>query len=136
MLAGVTHADAPGLATVTLEFGPHRLRAEVAADDVSRARGLMGRTRLGENEAMLFVFRQPERHCMWMKNTPLPLAVAFIDQEDRIINVVEMTPFDLTPHCAQRPARYALETHHGWFTRRGIGAGDRMRSRDPLPSPR
>ncbi len=135
-LVGTLHADAADLPRLTLEFGTHRIEVEVAADEASRQRGLMHRTNLTENEGMLFVFPETGAHCMWMKNTPLPLAAAFIDQEGRIINVAEMIPHDLTPHCAQRPALYALEAKRGWFTRRGIGAGDRMHSPTPLPSSR
>jgi len=128
-------ADAPPK-TVRVEFGTHRIEAEIAADEVSRQRGLMGRTRLAEDAGMLFIFPHEDYHCMWMKNTPLPLAVAFIDAERRVINIAEMQPLSETPHCAAGPARYALELSRGGFARRGVAAGDRMRVTRPLPPPR
>lgn len=136
LLAAPALAQYAPLPTVWIEFGPHRIQAEVAADDASRQRGLMGRTHLAEDAGMLFLFPHEAIHCMWMKNTPLPLAVAFLDAEGRIINIAQMQPNDETPHCAVRPARYALELKRDGFARRGIVAGDRMHILTPLPPAR
>lgn len=112
---------------VELSVAGKRLAAELADTPDLRSRGLMYRTDLGPDQGMLFIFDQAERHCMWMRNTPLPLSVAFIDASGRIINLADMTPFSDTAHCATRPALFAVEARQGWFTRNGVGPGDRVR---------
>ena len=105
----------------------HLIRAEVAADFASRAQGLMHRKSLAPNAGMLFVFDEAAPHCMWMKNTYIPLSVAFIDEQGAIINIADMQPHSEQSHCAARPALYALEMTQGWFAQRGIKAGDEAR---------
>jgi uncharacterized membrane protein (UPF0127 family) len=83
---------------------------------------------------MLFVFDESAVHCMWMKNTLLPLSVAFLDEGGAIVNIADMQPLDESTHCAARPARYALEMTQGWFAERGIRAGQRLRGLDQLKS--
>jgi len=112
---------------VELGAGMHLIHAALAADDRSRMRGLMFRTSLGPNEGMLFVFDESTTHCMWMKNTLVPLSVAFLDESAHIINVADMAPQTETPHCATQPARYALEMRRGWFSERGLGPGTEIR---------
>ncbi len=107
----------------TLNIGVHLIRAEVAVSDEERARGLMFREKLGENEGMVFRFASTRQVCMWMKNTLLPLSVAFIGEDGRIINIEDMQPQTLDSHCAQKPARYALEMNKGWFRKRNIKPG-------------
>ena len=102
------------------------IRAEVAADFASRSRGLMHRKALGPNAGMLFVFDEAAAHCMWMKNTFVPLSVAFLDDGGEIVNIADMTPHSEQAHCAARPARYALEMNRGWFVARGIKPGMRL----------
>lgn len=102
------------------------VRAEVAADFASRSRGLMHRKALASNAGMLFVFDEAEAHCMWMKNTFVPLSVAFLDDGGEIVNIADMTPHSEQAHCAARPARYALEMNRGWFAARGIKPGMRV----------
>lgn len=104
----------------------HLIRAEVAADFASRSRGLMHRKALGPNAGMLFIFDEPAVHCMWMKNTLIPLSVAFVDEHGVIANIADMTPHSEQPHCASRPARYALEMNRGWFAAKGIKPGMRL----------
>ena len=127
LAAGAAAAQQPPLPTVELGAGMHRIRAEVAASDASRMLGLMHRTALPPNGGMLFVFDEVDRHCMWMKNTPLPLSVAFVDERGAIVNIADMQPHTEDAHCAARPARYALEMAQGWFAARGIRAGQRLR---------
>jgi hypothetical protein len=110
----------PQLPVVQLNAGMHLIHAEVAADYGSRMTGMMFRATMPPNAGMLFVFDTDERQCMWMKNTLIPLSVAFIDEHGAIINVEEKS------HCATRPSRYALEMNRGWFAARGIKPGTRL----------
>ncbi|WP_169732485.1 DUF192 domain-containing protein [Derxia gummosa] len=106
-----------------LSSGIHLIRAEVAATPADRQRGLMFREAMGPGAGMLFVFDAPSQQCMWMRNTLIPLAVAFIDDDGRIVNVEEMAPQTDATHCSAQPVRYALEMNAGWFTKRGIRPG-------------
>ncbi len=111
------------LPVVSLNAGIHVIKAELANTFESRARGLMFRESLGPNQGMLFIFPEEDRHCMWMKNTLIPLSVAFIDVKGRIINVEEMQPQTEQSHCAAGPALYALEMSKGWFAAKGLRRG-------------
>jgi uncharacterized membrane protein (UPF0127 family) len=128
--------QAPALRTVELGAGMHLIRAEVADRDATRSLGLMHRTSLPQNGGMLFVFDQDAIHCMWMKNTLIPLSVAFLDAQGAIINVADMQPHSEQSHCAAAPARYALEMTQGWFAQRGIRAGTRLRGLEKVAPPR
>jgi uncharacterized membrane protein (UPF0127 family) len=114
------------LPTVQLNAGMYLIRAEVAADEPTRERGLMFRKQMASNAGMLFLFDQPGSQCMWMKNTLIPLSVAFLDEHGTIINIEDMAPQTENSHCARRPARYALEMNGGWFAARGIKPGMRL----------
>lgn len=116
----------PTLPRVELSAGIHVIRAEVAADPGTRARGLMFREKLGRNEGMLFVFERKEAHCFWMRNTPLPLSIAFVEDDGTIVNIADMKPRSDDSHCPARPVRYALEMEQGWFAKRGVAAGARL----------
>lgn len=107
----------------TLHIGMHLIRAEVAVSDAQRAQGLMFREKMGQNEGMVFRFPESRPICMWMKNTLLPLSVAFIDDKGVIVNIEDMQPKTLNAHCAKKPARYALEMNQGWFRQRNIRPG-------------
>ena len=121
---------APALAqqppVVQLTAGMHLISAELAADVSTRAQGLMHRKSLGPNAGMLFVFDGAAIHCMWMKNTYIPLSVAFLDAQGAIINIADMQPHSEQSHCAARPALYALEMTQGWFAQRGIKPGAKL----------
>jgi hypothetical protein len=125
-------AQQPPLPTVELGAGMHLIRAELAASDATRSMGLMHRKALAPNGGMLFVFDAPGPYCMWMKNTPLPLSVAFIDASGAIANIADMQPLTEQSHCATRPVTYALEMRQGWFAERGIRTGERLRGLDKL----
>jgi len=112
--------------TIELSAGLHRIEAEVASNAATRAEGLMHRREMASNRGMLFVFEQRGRHCMWMRNTLIPLSVAFLDDGGAILNVEDMTPLTETSHCAAAPARYALEMNAGWFAQRRLGPGTRV----------
>lgn len=119
VLCGAAHAAAVN-ATLPLSIGPHAFQAEVALTPQQRLRGLMGRTHLAADAGMLFVFEQPGRHCFWMRDTPLPLSIAFIDATGRITSLADMQPRSETLHCPATDIRYALEVRQGEFQRRGI----------------
>lgn len=121
---------------VELTAGFYRIDAEVAADDANRMQGLMHRRSMSSNQGMLFVFPQARPHCMWMRNTYLPLSVAFLDQEGRILNIENMQPQTDDSHCATSAARYALEMNLGWFSSKGIKPGARIGGIEKSPAPR
>ena len=123
------------LPVVELSAGMHRIRAELAATFGDRMRGLMYREKLAQNSGMLFVFDAPEVQCMWMKNTLIPLSVAFLDDTATIINIEDMEPHSEASHCSKRPARYALEMERGWFAARGIKPGATLRGVEQLRRP-
>ena len=119
-----------------ISAGIHLIRAEVAYTFDTRGQGLMYRRYLGPNEGMLFVFPQSDTHCMWMKNTLIPLSVAFIDEKGKIVTIAEMQPQTETSHCAAAPAKFALEMSGGWFASKGIKSGTRISGLDKAPAPR
>ncbi len=122
LLAAHTSAQQK-LPATTLTIGMHLVKAEVAINDDERAMGLMYRREMGPNEGMVFRFPAPKQVCMWMKNTLLPLSVAFIDDDGKIINIEDMQPETEIAHCAKRAARYALEMNQGWFRKKNVKAG-------------
>jgi len=128
-LSLAAHAE---LQVVELSAGMHRIRAELAETFADRMRGLMYREKLAPNSGMLFVFDGAEVQCMWMKNTLLPLSVAFVDDTATIINIEDMQPHTEDSHCSKRPARYALEMERGWFAERGIKPGAKLRGIERL----
>jgi len=133
MAANVVFAQLP---TMELSAGVHLIRAEVAHTFETRAQGLMLRRSLGLNEGMFFIFTRTEVHCMWMKNTLIPLSVAFIEESGKIVSISDMQPQTETPHCATAPAKFALEMTHGWFSARGIRAGASIIGLDKAPAAR
>jgi uncharacterized membrane protein (UPF0127 family) len=120
------------LPAVQLSTGMHLIRAEVADSMGTRMEGLMHRKSMPQGSGMVFVFEENAPHCMWMKNTLIPLSVAFIDESGAIINIADMQPHSEQSHCAARPARYALEMNKGWFAQRGIKPGARLRGLEKL----
>ncbi len=119
-----------------LAAGMYRIEAELAHTPQARQTGLMHRRSMPTQRGMIFVFTQDAQHCMWMRNTYLPLSVAFVDPEGRILNIEDMKPLTEDSHCAAGPARYALEMNQGWFAERGIGPGQMLRGLERLPPPR
>jgi uncharacterized membrane protein (UPF0127 family) len=113
-------------AGITLTVLDQRLDVEVAASQADRVRGLSRRWTLPGNRGMLFVFRDPALHVIWMRDTHVPLSVAFLDEQGVIINIEDMEPDTLDRHTAARPAKYALEVNRGWFDRHGIRPGMRV----------
>jgi uncharacterized membrane protein (UPF0127 family) len=103
--------------------GIHVIKAEVAATEPDRRQGLMFREKMGQNEGMVFLFEGPAKICMWMKNTLIPLSVAFLDADGKIINIEDMQAHSTESHCAKKPALYALEMNQGWFKQKNIKPG-------------
>jgi uncharacterized membrane protein (UPF0127 family) len=116
------------LPRVALTYGMHRIDAQVAATPSTRQIGLMNRKDMPAHEGMVFIFEEPGVQCFWMKNTLLPLAVAFIGDDGTIVNIDEMKPQTLNSHCSEKPVRYVLEMNKGWFTQKGIKAGAKLNS--------
>lgn len=114
------------LASVDLTAGFHVVKAEVARTNEQRAIGLMNRKEMGTNEGMLFVFEQPGVQCFWMKNTLLPLSIAFLQDDGTVVNIADMKPQTLDSHCSDKPVRLALEMNQGWFAKRGIKPGFKL----------
>lgn len=115
------------LPRVQLQAGMHLINAQVASTHQQRAIGLMWRRDMAPNEGMLFIFEEPQRQCFWMMNTYLPLTAAFIEDDGTIVNLADMQPLTTDSHCSTKPVRFVLEMHQGWFARRGIQPGDRLR---------
>jgi uncharacterized membrane protein (UPF0127 family) len=125
--AGAQDAAQPKLDAVTLTAGMYNIRAEVARTPLQTQTGLMFRPQMAAHEGMLFVFDGLERRCFWMKNTVLPLTIAFVADDGRIVNLADMQPQSLQSHCSAEPVRFALEMNQGWFAKRGIAPGFRLK---------
>lgn len=129
-------AAGQGMPVIELTAGIHRIEAEVAATQANRMLGLMHRKTMPPQRGMLFVFDMDARHCMWMRNTYLPLSVAFLDAQGRVINIEDMQPQTEDNHCAAKPARFALEMNLGWFRAKGLGPGLPISGIERVPAPR
>jgi uncharacterized protein len=114
--------------------GMHVIDAQVAQTPEQRSIGLMWRKDMATHEGMLFVFEQPAVQCFWMKNTLLPLTAAFVADDGRIVNLADMQPLNESSHCSKEPVRFVLEMHQGWFAKRGLKAGDKLRGPAFLPT--
>lgn len=119
------------LPITTIRVGPHPVAAEVAATPDQRTIGLMYRFSLPADHGMLFVFPEPQPLSFWMRNTYIPLSIAYIDVEGRILNVVEMAPRSDATHPSRGEALYALEMRKGWFADKGVGPGTRVTGLPP-----
>ncbi len=117
---------AQDLPTVQLSAGIHNIKAMLARSPDERSIGLMFRTEMAANDGMLFVFEAPTQQCFWMRNTPLPLSAAFVQDDGTVANIEDMKPFTLDSHCSAKPVRYVLEMHKGWFAKRGVKAGSKL----------
>lgn len=132
LAASSLSAWAQQMPLVPLTAGMYRITAELAHTPQTRQVGLMNRESMAENRGMVFVFDFEAAHCMWMKNTLIPLSVAFLSRDGTVINIEDMQPQTETTHCAKQPARFALEMNRGWFAERGIAAGDHIGGVDRL----
>jgi len=124
-VAGAQDA-AQRLPAIKLTAGFHIIQAELAQTPDQRAIGLMHRSAMGGNEGMLFVFERPAQQCFWMKNTLLPLSIAFLAEDGTVVNIEDMKPQTLESHCSAKAVRFALEMNQGWFAKRGIQPGAKL----------
>ena len=122
-------APQPKLRTVDITAGMHVIKAELAVTPEEQATGMMMRREMPGNEGMLFVNETPGVRCFWMKNTLIPLTIAFIADDGTIVNLADMQPQSEQSHCSAQPVRFALEMRQGWFAKRGLKAGFRLRGR-------
>lgn len=116
------------LPRTTLQAGMYQMDVQVAATPEQRAIGLMFRQNMPEYEGMLFVFEQATPQCFWMKNTLLPLTAAFVADDGSIVNLADMQPQTTTSHCSEKPVRFVLEMKQGWFAKRGLKKGFKLKS--------
>jgi uncharacterized membrane protein (UPF0127 family) len=123
LTACAVHAQQKKFPVIPLNAGLYVIQAEVAATEAEREQGLMFRNSMGANEGMVFLFGAPAQVCMWMKNTNIPLSVAFIDGDGKIVNIEDMQPQTLDSHCSKKPVPYALEMNLGWFKRKNLVPG-------------
>jgi uncharacterized membrane protein (UPF0127 family) len=124
MSFAATGADEPPTKTLTIR--DQKLQVELATTPQTRALGLMNRFSLRTDHGMLFVFESPQPLAFYMKNTYVPLSIAFVDSRGKILNIEDMRPLDESSHWSKGLAQYAIEMRQGWFASRGIGAGDRV----------
>jgi len=114
------------LPTIALQFGMHIVRAAVAQTPEQRQTGLMFRREMAQHEGMLFVFDDASTQCFYMRNTLLPLSIAFLAEDGSVVSLADMQPQTLDSHCSAKPVRYALEMNQGWFAKRGVKPGSRF----------
>jgi uncharacterized protein len=132
-LAAQAQSTAQNLKTIALQVGKYTIKAQLASTPEQRTTGLMYRKNMPTNEGMLFVFPQPDTQCFWMKNTLLPLSAAFILDDGEIVNIENMKPQTLSPHCSKKPVRYVLEMNQGWFEKNHLQAGAHLKGLPAFP---
>lgn len=120
------------LPTINLTVGGSSIEVEVADDDAERIQGLMYRDELAKDSGMLFVYAASEELTFWMKNTKIPLSIAFINVDSQIIRIADLKPHDLQSTSSEQPALYALEMRRGWFDEHGVTEGAHV---EGLPGP-
>lgn len=113
----------PPLPTIQLNAGLYVIKAEVAQTFSQQSMGMMHREKMGANDGMLFIWAESSKRCMWMRNTLLPLSVAFIDDKGVVLNVEDMKPQTEDSHCSKGDAKYALEMNLGWFKAKRLQPG-------------
>jgi len=111
-------------APLSIEVGGTPLKVETASDEESIKKGLMFRNELEPDSGMLFIFPVPGQRSFWMKNTNIPLSIAYVGENNKILNIEDMIPHDTNGVNSQGKAKCAIETNRGWFKSNGIKAGD------------
>ncbi len=123
----IPSARSETLLKIPLYVGGKEIWVEVAKTPEEKSHGLMDRKHLGKDDGMLFIFETEDRHGFWMKNTFIPLSIAFFDKNGRIVWITDMKPLTLDSHVPPQPILYALEMNKGWFSSHGIKVGDVIR---------
>ena len=126
-LLGASIAQSQNFLKIPLYINEKEIWVEVAKTPAERAKGLMGRKHLGQEEGMFFIFETEDYHAFWMKDTLIPLSIAFIDKSGRIVEIADMKPLSLDSHSPPKPVLYTLEMKKGWFSMNGIKVGDMIR---------
>ena len=126
-IATAQQGPQPRLRTTPLTAGMHVIQAELAQSQEQQMVGMMFRREMGANDGMLFVNDEAGQRCFWMRNTLLPLSIAFIADDGSIVNIADMAPQTEDSHCSDKPVRFALEMRQGWFVKHGIKAGFKLR---------
>jgi len=114
------------LQRVRIGAGMYQIDTQLALTAAEQQTGLMYRKEMPQQEGMLFVFTQPSTQCFWMKNTLLPLTAAFVADDGRIVNLVDMKPLTLDSHCSEEPVRFVLEMNQGWFAKKNLKKGSKL----------
>ena len=109
-----------------IKVGDTPLKVEIVSDEENIKKGLMFRNELGSDSGMLFVFPEPAQKSFWMKNTNIPLSIAYVNEDNKILNIEDMTPHDTNGTSSQGKAKCAIETNKGWFKSNGIKPGDHV----------
>ncbi len=126
-VAGAQDGPQPKLQTVELTAGMHVIHTELAVTPAQQQVGMMFRRGMGGNDGMLFVNDDLGVRCFWMHNTLIPLSIAFLAEDGTIVNIADMAPRTDDSHCSAKPVRYALEVPQGWFAKRGLKPGLKLR---------
>lgn len=122
-----------GMRTTRVKVGDGSLKVELAESAGQQERGLMYRQKLGRNRGMLFVYDREEVRSFWMKNTYVPLSIAFIDADQKIVHITSMSPRDTDSHSSRKACQYVLEANKGWFDDHGVEVGDVLDFELPEP---
>jgi uncharacterized protein len=128
LVSPIASAQSPqmDLQRTHISAGMYQIDAQIALTPQQQQTGLMYRKEMPQAEGMLFVFEQASTQCFWMKNTLLPLTAAFVADDGRIVNLVDMQPLSLDSHCSEEPVRFVLEMNQGWFAKKNIKKGTRL----------
>lgn len=116
----------PPLKTSRITSGDVSIEVELAMTEEERNKGMMFRKSLDEGKGMLFVFEKDQRMAFWMKNTSIPLSLAYLGSDGTIFQILDLVPFSEDPRLSERSIRYALEVPQGWFAKVGLKVGDRF----------
>jgi uncharacterized protein len=122
------NAPQPPLPTIKVKAGMFVVTAEVAKEPAERSMGLMFRQTMEPDHGMLFVFDRSDIHCFWMRNTLLPLSIAWLAEDGTIVSLADMTPKSENNNCPTGTAKYALEMNQGWFKKKGLKVGSKLKS--------
>jgi uncharacterized protein len=126
-LASYAQAPQTHLQRAVLSLGMFQIDAQIAQTPEERQIGLMFRAQMPQAEGMIFIFEEPSKQCFWMKNTILPLTAAFVADDGTIVNFADMKPQTTETHCSAKPVRFVLEMNQGWFAKKGIKAGSKLK---------